>query len=144
MVVCNPAQTPMNENMRFSARISPDTPQGALAMKFYPYSALIREALYLAVATRPDIAYDVDGRFVENPGMDHWHAAKRVLLIVGVLYILGLSIRVIHLTCSPHSPRRRPQKQYSSLSVMFVVARLLWTRSLRLLPLDNVDGGCCV
>jgi len=81
MVDCDPAQTPMNENMKLSARMSPDTPQGALAMKFYPYSELIRKVLYLAVATRPDIAYVVDllSRFVESPGMNHWHEAKRVL-----------------------------------------------------------------
>ena len=33
------------------------------------------------IATRPDIAYTVGVlcRFVENPGPDHWYAAKRVL-----------------------------------------------------------------
>jgi hypothetical protein len=37
--------------------------------------------MYLAVATRPDISYTIGVlcRFVENPGPEHWGAAKRVL-----------------------------------------------------------------
>ena len=46
-----------------------------------PYREHIGKLLYLAVATRPDIAYIVGVlcRFVENLGKDHWLAAKRVL-----------------------------------------------------------------
>jgi len=42
---------------------------------------LVGKLLYLAIATRPDIAYIIGVlcRFVENPGMAHWDAAKRVL-----------------------------------------------------------------
>jgi hypothetical protein len=78
---CNPAQTPMDENQKLSIRMSPDTPEGRAEMKTYPYRELIGKLLYLAVATRPDIAYVVGVlcRFVENPGLAHWYAAKRVL-----------------------------------------------------------------
>jgi len=50
-------------------------------MKAVPYRKLVGKLLYLAVATRPDIAYVVGVlcRFVENPGEAHWNAAKRVL-----------------------------------------------------------------
>jgi len=50
-------------------------------MKAYPYRELIGKLLYLAIATRPDIAYTIGVLccFVENPGMEHWLAAKRVL-----------------------------------------------------------------
>ena len=36
--------------------------------------------MYLAVATRPDIAYSVGvlARFNSNPGMEHWKAAKHL------------------------------------------------------------------
>ena len=78
---CNPTHTPMEENLKLSTRMSPDTPEERAEMKAYPYRELIGKLLYLAVATRPDIAYVVGVlcRFVENPGMDHWNAAKRVL-----------------------------------------------------------------
>jgi len=81
MADCNPSLTPMDENQKLSARMSPDTPEGRSEMKAIPYREVIGKLLYLAIATRPDIAYVVGVlcRFVENPGLPHWHAAKRVL-----------------------------------------------------------------
>jgi len=37
--------------------------------------------MYAQVCTRPDIAYitGILGRYLSNPGIDHWKAAKRVL-----------------------------------------------------------------
>ena len=37
--------------------------------------------MYAQVCTLPDIAYIVGmlGRYLSNPGMDHWKAAKRVM-----------------------------------------------------------------
>ena len=37
--------------------------------------------MYTRVCMRPDIAYIVGmlGRYLSNPGMEHWKAAKRVL-----------------------------------------------------------------
>jgi len=79
MADCNPSLTPMDENQKLSAQMSPDTPEGQLEMKAVPYRELIRKLLYLA--TRPNIAYVISVlcRFVENPGLPHWHTAKRVL-----------------------------------------------------------------
>jgi hypothetical protein len=81
MADCNPALTPMEENLKLSVKMSPATPEARMGMKPIPYRELVGKLLYLAVATRPDIAYAVGVlcRFVENLGPDHWHAAKRVL-----------------------------------------------------------------
>jgi hypothetical protein len=81
MMDCNAALTLMDENMKLSTQMSPDTPQGWLAMKAYPYHELIGKLLYLAIATCPDIAYVIGilCHFIENPGMDHWHVVKCVL-----------------------------------------------------------------
>jgi hypothetical protein len=81
MADCNPALTPMDKNLKLSARMSPDTPEKWLEMRDIPYRELIGKILYLAIATCPDIAYAVGMlcRFVENPGPEHWHAAKHVL-----------------------------------------------------------------
>jgi hypothetical protein len=50
-------------------------------MQLIPYRKLVGELLYLMNTSRPDIAHAVGtlARFMENPGMKHWSAAKRVL-----------------------------------------------------------------
>lgn len=61
----------------------------------FPYRELVGSLLYLAIGTRPDIAYSVGliGRFVEKPNVMHEQAAKKILkylnktLNFGILYI---------------------------------------------------------
>jgi len=81
MTECNPTQTPMEENQKLSTQMSPDNPEKQKEMKAYPYRELVGKLLYLAIATRPDITYVIGVlcRFVENPGLEHWHTAKQVL-----------------------------------------------------------------
>ncbi|PKU77931.1 Retrovirus-related Pol polyprotein from transposon TNT 1-94 [Dendrobium catenatum] len=46
-----------------------------------PYASAVGSLMYAQVCTRPDIAYIVGmlGRYLSNPGMDHWKAVKRVM-----------------------------------------------------------------
>ena len=71
----------MEENIKLSIRMSPADAEGKALMAKVPYRELIGKLIYLAVATRPDISYAIGVlcRFVENPGPEHWGAAKRVL-----------------------------------------------------------------
>ncbi|XP_059597110.1 secreted RxLR effector protein 161-like [Vitis vinifera] len=50
-------------------------------MQKIPYASAVGSLMYVQVCTRPDIAYIVGmlGRYLSNPGMDHWRAAKRVM-----------------------------------------------------------------
>ncbi|XP_073049650.1 secreted RxLR effector protein 161-like [Primulina eburnea] len=50
-------------------------------MQKIPYASAVGSLMYAQVCTRPDIAYIVGvlGRYLSNPGMDHWKAAKRVM-----------------------------------------------------------------
>ena len=50
-------------------------------MQKISYASAIGSLMYAQVCTRPDIAYIVGmlGRYLSNPGMDHWVAAKRVM-----------------------------------------------------------------
>lgn len=50
-------------------------------MKKIPYSSVVGSLMYAQVCTRPDLAYIVGvlGRYLSNPGLDHWKAAKRVM-----------------------------------------------------------------
>ncbi len=59
----------------------PQNDAEALEMHQYPYISIVGCLMYLAVTTRPDIAYvtRVLARFNSNPGLAHWQAAKHVL-----------------------------------------------------------------
>jgi hypothetical protein len=50
-------------------------------MQKYPYASVVGSIMYAQVCTRPDIAFITGmlGRYLSNPGLDHWKAAKRVL-----------------------------------------------------------------
>jgi hypothetical protein len=50
-------------------------------MESYPYRAVVGSLMYLMVTTRPDLAYAVSmvSRYMDNPGMAHWRAAKWIL-----------------------------------------------------------------
>jgi hypothetical protein len=81
MSVCNPALTPLEENQKLSACMSPDTPEEQAEMRGCPYHKLIGKLLYLTIAMCLDIAYTVRVlyQFVKNPGKEHWLTAKCVL-----------------------------------------------------------------
>ena len=74
----NPSSMSMDEGLKLSVQMSPNTPEEKKRM---PYRELIGKLLYLTEATRHDIAYVFGAlcHFLENPGKDHWLAAKRVL-----------------------------------------------------------------
>ena len=76
-----PASTPACPNTTYSKAQSPSTDEGTKAMETIPYLKVLGSLLYLAVCTRPDIAYAVSelSKFASNPGMEHWNGLKRVM-----------------------------------------------------------------
>ena len=77
---CSTVSTPLPEGHKLSKDMSPKTPEEMAEMKGIPYSPLVGALMYLAVATRPDIAYSVGvlARFSANPGIAHWKAVKHL------------------------------------------------------------------
>jgi hypothetical protein len=77
---CNTVTTPLDPNIRLSSSMSPQSPQEIDEMRSVPYLQAVGALMYLAVATRPDIAYSVGvlARFSKNPGMQHWKAVKHL------------------------------------------------------------------
>ena len=61
--------------------MSPQNDVEASEMHQVPEISVVGSLMYLAVTTRPDIAYaaGVLARFNSNPGPSHWQAAKHVL-----------------------------------------------------------------
>ena len=74
-VVCPEEQT------KLSMRQSPMNSTEEDEMKDVPYAQLVGCIQYLVVCTRPDLAHAASqiSRFMQNPGKEHWKAAKRVL-----------------------------------------------------------------
>ena len=50
-------------------------------MQKFPYATTVGSFMYAQVYTHPDTAYIIRmvGRYLSNPGMDHWKATKRVM-----------------------------------------------------------------
>ena len=84
-----PTGTPVDVN----AKLQPATNQ-ADPVKQTEYQSAVGSLMYLAVSTRPDIAFTVNilARFNSNPQKEHWTALKRVLRYLkgtlnhGILY----------------------------------------------------------
>jgi transposase InsO family protein len=77
---CNTVTTPLDPSVRLSSAQSPQTQEDIEAMRSVPYLQAVGALMYLAVATRPDIAYAVGvlARFNKNPGPLHWKAVKHL------------------------------------------------------------------
>lgn len=73
--------TPLDANMKISRDLGPHNDEERLEMEKKPYRELVGGLIYLANATRPDIAFAAHAlsRFCSDPGVSHWTLAKRVL-----------------------------------------------------------------
>jgi hypothetical protein len=78
---CKPVATPLNPGSHLSSSMSPQNDAEASEMRQYPYISVVGSLMYLALTTRPDIAYaaGVLARFNSNPGLAHWQAVKHIL-----------------------------------------------------------------
>jgi hypothetical protein len=75
-----PFSTPMDPNIWYLKSQCPQTLEQAAEMRRIPYREAVGSILYLAVATRPDIAFPTGilSQFMENPGRVHWEGVKRI------------------------------------------------------------------
>ena len=93
---CNPARTPLDSNVMLSVYDCPQTDDEKAEMQNVPYRELVGALTWLAVVSRPDIAFATTylARFNANPGPTHWKAAKHVLRYlkgaIGYQLTLGL------------------------------------------------------
>ena len=79
----NPVSTPMDPGTKFEGKAEEleDGGEGEMDERIsYGYPTLIGSLMYLAIGTRPDIAFTVNklAQFTSNPKKMHWTAAKRV------------------------------------------------------------------
>jgi hypothetical protein len=85
----NPVGMPMDPNIKLNPS------EGEPGDGHNNYASLIGSLMYLAVATRPDIAYAVYrlGSYMSNPNMSHWSAAKRILRYLSGTRDYGITYR---------------------------------------------------
>jgi ribonuclease HI len=78
---------PLNPGMPLSASVG-----DALSAAEYPYRQLVGQLMYIAVTTRPDIAFAVGAlaRHLAQPTTAHWHAAQHVLRYLAGTRSLGI------------------------------------------------------
>ena len=78
---CSSGDTPVAKGDKFSLTQCPKNNLEIEEMQKIPYASAVGSLMYAQVCTRPDIAFIVGmlGRYMSNPGVDHWKAAKRVM-----------------------------------------------------------------
>lgn len=77
---CNAVISPLEPGIRISKEMCPTSEADKDLMKNVPYRPAIGSLLFIAITTRPDIAFAVNllSRYCENPGIRHWGAIKRI------------------------------------------------------------------
>lgn len=77
---CKPVSTPMLPGLRLSTSMAPQSDEDKEYMRKVPYANAVGKLLYLATATRPDIAFAVSTlcRLISNPGPAHWKVVQHL------------------------------------------------------------------
>ena len=75
---CKPGDTPISKGDKFSLKQCPSNDLERNEMQKIPYASIVGSLMYAQVCTRPDIAFIVGvlGRYLSDPGLQHWKAAK--------------------------------------------------------------------
>jgi hypothetical protein len=94
-----PSSIPLHKDLKLTSKDCPSDPVVKKEMSLKPYRSAIGSLLYVALGTRPDIAYAVCAlaRFSHNPGEIHWTAVKNV-----IRYLSYTKDRSLHF-CYPKS-----------------------------------------
>lgn len=88
-----PVSTPACPSIDFSKAMCPTTAHDKNLMADVPYLEALGSLLYLAMCTRPDIAFAVSelAKFASNPGFVHWTGVKRIMRYLRGTLDYGLS-----------------------------------------------------
>jgi len=81
MKSCKPCTTPIQKGEKLSKSQCPKDDDGTAKMDKAPFAFTVGSLMYAQVCTHPNIAFVVNvlGRYLSNPGLPHWQAAKRVM-----------------------------------------------------------------
>jgi hypothetical protein len=93
MSTSNPVKTPFECTTPLSQAHCASSPEDIAYMQDKNYRSVVGSIMYLAMGTRPDLAYALQqlSQFLHNPGPAHWRAAKRVLRYLKGTPSLGIT-----------------------------------------------------
>lgn len=92
---CLPKPIPADPHTHLSSEMSPKSEKEKAAKEKIPYREAVGSLLYLAMTTRPDIAFAVGqvSQYCQNPGNGHWNAVKRIFSYLAGTPYHGLCFR---------------------------------------------------
>ena len=75
---CSSCAAPIQKGDKLSKSQCPQDEKERAEMEKVPYASSVGSLIYAQVCTR-DIAFSVNalGRYLSNPGLNHWKAVKR-------------------------------------------------------------------
>ncbi len=78
---CKLVVTPLETSSKLCKPLATRTPEDIDAMKRVPYRELVDSLMYVMVATKPDLsnAVSIISQFMQDPSLEHWVAATRIL-----------------------------------------------------------------
>ncbi|XP_073014602.1 secreted RxLR effector protein 161-like [Primulina eburnea] len=84
---CSPSIAPVVKDDKFNLSQCPKNDLEREQMKNIPYASAVGSLMYAQVCTRPDIAFIVGilRIYQNNPGLDQWKAAKKVMRLAGCI-----------------------------------------------------------
>ena len=125
--------TPMDPNVQFSTDQCPSLTTQLAHMKGIPYSEAIGSVLWLVVVSRPDAAYAIGilSQFIQNPGLAHWEALKRLTTYLGWMKDLwltfgGHSETLVEGYCNADWATNKHQHSISGYSFHFRCGAISW------------------
>ncbi|KAJ3522289.1 hypothetical protein NMY22_g11955 [Coprinellus aureogranulatus] len=95
MSECSPVKIPMDPGSGPRLRRYVPDPDNPVDMTGVPYMSGVGAAMYLAIATRPDLIYAVAklAQYNSNPGPEHWKALKHLFRYIKGTIDLKLTYR---------------------------------------------------
>ena len=78
---CSPGDIPVTRRDMLSLLQCPKNDLSKEQMKEISYASIVENLMYAQVCTHLDVAYVIGklDRYLCNPGIDHWKAAKKVM-----------------------------------------------------------------
>lgn len=143
---CKPVATPMMLNEKFQTSLSSNE---CIDDDVYRYRELLGSLMYLAVCTRPDIAYVCSqlSQFSNNFGKCHWLAAKRVLrylagtLNYGLCFYKTRDLNLTAFTDADWANDTVDRKSYTGFVIKLGVNTINWeSRKQRCVALSSTES----